>query len=89
MAKGTNPVLRATILEIVHNQLRDRTPPEVCATLDRLLAEGHTREQSEDLIACVVTSEIFDMLKEGQPYNETRYVDALRRLPRLPWDDEE
>jgi hypothetical protein len=87
MAKGTNPVLRAAIMEIVLNQLRDSTPPEVRLTLDRLLAEGHTREQAEELIACVVSSEIFDILKQGKPYNESRYVSALRKLPQLPWDE--
>ncbi len=69
MAKIANPVLRAALLEIVHNQLRDCTPPEVRATLDRLLEAGHTSEQAEELIACVVSTEIFDVLKQGQPYN--------------------
>ena len=87
MAKSTNPVLRAAIMEIVHKQLRDSTPPAVRATLDRLLGEGHTRQQAEELIACVVSCEIFDILKQGQPYNESRYVDALERLPQLPWDE--
>ncbi|MBA4107640.1 MAG: hypothetical protein C0485_18050 [Pirellula sp.] len=86
MSKGVNPVLRAAIMEIVHNQLRDNTPPEVKTTLERLLAEGQTREQAEELIACVVSSEIVDILKQGQPYNETRYLNALRKLPQLPWD---
>jgi peroxiredoxin family protein len=86
-AKSTNPVLRAAIMEVVHNQLRDSTPPEVRATLDRLLDEGHTREQAVELIACVVSSEIFDILKQGQPYNESRYVDALQKLPQLPWEE--
>jgi hypothetical protein len=67
----------------VHNQLRDRTPPEVRLTLDRLIAEGHTRAQAEELIAGVVSAEIFDILNQGQPYNERRYVDALRKLPQL------
>jgi hypothetical protein len=87
MAKVPNPVLRAAVMEVVHNQLRDGTPPEARATLNRLLAAGHTRERAEELIACVVSSEIFDILKQGQPYNETRYVSALRKLPQLPWDE--
>ena len=87
MAKVPNPVLRAAVMEVVHNQLRDGTPPETCVTLDRLLAAGHTREGAEELIACVVVSEIFDVLKHGQPYNEDRYVSALQRLPKLPWEE--
>jgi hypothetical protein len=87
MAKVPNPALREAILEIVHNQVRDGTPPETRLTLDRLLADGHTRERAEELIACVVSSEIFDVLQEGQEYNESRFVTALRRLPKLPWDN--
>ena len=88
MVKAFNPVLRAAIMEIVGNQLRDGTPPEVRTTLDRLIDEGHTREQAKELIASVVSSEIFDILKEGQPYNEARYVGALQKLPQLPWDED-
>jgi hypothetical protein len=51
------------------------------------MADGIPREQALELIACVVTTEIFDMLKSGQLYQEARYVAALRALPRLPWSD--
>jgi len=33
-----------------------------------------------------VTSEIFDVLKNRQPYDEARYLAALCRLPTLPWE---
>jgi hypothetical protein len=41
------------------------------------------------LIACVVSSEIFDVLKNMEVYQEARYVAGLRALPRLPWETEE
>lgn len=84
-----NPHLRRALLEVVENQLRDGTPPETCATLDRLIGEGLSRDQAVELIACVVSAEIFDVLKSGQPYQESRYLAGLRALPRLPWEDEE
>ncbi len=87
MAKQSHsPELRRALLEIVENQLRDGTPPETRATLERLLGEGVSRERALELIACVVTSEIFDVLKNGQPYQEAHYVAGLRALPRLPWE---
>jgi hypothetical protein len=90
MAKQpTNPALRRALLEVVDNQLRDGNPPETRATLERLMAEGFTREQALELIACVVSTEIFDVLKSKQPYQEARYVAGLRALPRLPWEDKE
>jgi hypothetical protein len=41
-----NPVLQAAIYDVVDNQLRDGTPPETRQTLDRLMAEGHIRQEA-------------------------------------------
>jgi hypothetical protein len=84
-----NPELRRTILEIVENQLRDGTPPEARSTLKRLMDEGYSRAEAVELIACVVSTEIFDVLKSGQPYQEPRYLAGLRALPRMPWEEKE
>ncbi len=85
-APETNPALGAAIMDVVDTQLRDGTPPETRHTLDRLLADGHTEDEARRLIACAVTSEIFDVLKNHQPYDEARYLAALHRLPTLPWE---
>jgi hypothetical protein len=84
-----NPELRRTLLNIVENQIRDGTPPETGVTLDRLMTEGFLREQALELIACVVSTEIYDVLKSGQPYDESRYLAGLRGLPQMPWEDKE
>jgi hypothetical protein len=81
-----NPELRRVLLEIVENQLRDGTPPETRVTLERLTAEGFSRERALELIACVVSTEIFDLLKSGQLYDEGRYLAGLRALPQMPWE---
>ncbi len=83
----TNPALGAAIREVVDNQLREGTPPATRQTLDRLLADGHPEEDARRLIACAVTSEIFDVLTNRQPYDEARSIAALGRLPTLPWED--
>lgn len=82
----TNPRLKAIIIEVVDNQLRANDPPETRSTLDRLIAEGHPENDAKELIACVVTSEIFDVMKNKEEFNHQRYVDALNKLPQLPWD---
>jgi hypothetical protein len=83
-----DPALRGALLEIVENQLREGTPPETRATLERLQSEGFSRQRAVELIACVVSSEIFDVLKNKEVYQEARYVAGLRALPRLPWETE-
>lgn len=81
-----NPHLKKAILEVVGNQLRDNKPPDTRLTLDRLLAEGYPKDEAKNLIGCVVVSEIFDIMKEGKPFDQQRYVKALEKLPQLPKD---
>ena len=78
--------MNEVIMNVVENQLRDGTPPETKQTLDRLLNEGIEEAEAKRLIACVVATEIYDILKLKQPYNRERFVNALHRLPRLPWE---
>jgi len=79
-------ILKETLLEVVNNQLRDQTPPETQETYERLMAEGYSDQEARELIAVVLSSEIFEMLKHRKPYDRERYVAALHRLPRLPWE---
>jgi hypothetical protein len=62
----TNLRLKAIILEVVNNQLRANDPQETRSTLERLIEEGHSEETAKKLIGCVVTSEIFDVMKNKE-----------------------
>src|SRR5438105_9492338 len=53
-------------------------------TLERLVAAGHTREDTRRLIGCVVSTEIYDVLTQHRPFDEAAYVAALQRLPIHP-----
>jgi hypothetical protein len=86
MNRESRHVLNKVIMEVVENQLRDGNPPETKQTLDRLLKDGIEEREAKRLIACVVTSEIYDIMRFEQPYNRERFVNALHRLPQLPWD---
>ena len=87
MKKKPNPkVVRAAILEVVDNQLRDGTPPETKETLQRLMREGYSVEDAKGLIGTVVATEIFGVLKYGEPFDQARFVAALKQLPKLPYD---
>jgi hypothetical protein len=81
-----NLYLRAAILEVVDNQLQANDPPETKQTFKRLIAEGYSKKEAKELIGCVVTSEMFDVMKKQQPFNPERFAKALNRLPKLPWD---
>ena len=85
----TNPVLNAAIMKVVDNQLRSNDPPQTQETLKRLVEAGHSEIEAKRLIACVVSAEIFDVLKQQQPFDLDRFVNGLNNLPALPWDEEE
>ena len=84
MADPNRDMLRRQMLEVVENQLRDNDPPETRATLNRLVAEGHSTAEAKRLIACVVVAEMFHVMKHQQPYDKDRFVAGLRGLPELP-----
>ena len=86
---GDPEVLRAALFEVIENQLRSNDPPETRETLDRLMRDGHTREEAMKLIGCALVGEVFGILKTQAPYDHARYVANLKRLPELPWDDED
>ncbi len=83
---NANPVLKHAILEVVNNQLKDLDPPETKQTYDRLVADGISDQEARRLIGCVVSSEIFNVLKQQQLFNHARFVKALNKLPELPWE---
>lgn len=81
-----NPYLKSAILEVVENQLQANDPPETKQTFERLISQGYSDKEAKELIGCVVSSEIFDVLNEKQPFNPERFAKALGKLPKLPWD---
>jgi peroxiredoxin family protein len=93
MTRGENmnedsEYLQAAIFEIIDNQIRDNDPPETKETLERLLSDGHAREEAIKLIGCALTAEVFDIMKHQKPFDQSRYADNLRKLPEMPWEDE-
>lgn len=91
--------LKKLILEVVNNQLKDNNPPETKDVYDKLLAAGYSVSEAKEKIGAVVIEEIYDVMKEKQPYDEKRYTDALNRMVqqcidyedtyhiRTEWDD--
>ena len=76
------------IVEAIENQLRDNDPPETKRTLERLMSMGESRENAIRYIGSVLSVEIFEALQNQSPYDERRYVENLKALPKLPFEDE-
>ena len=78
--------LHRTLMEVIHNQIRESDPPETKATLERLMAEGFSRQEAMDLIGQVLAAEIFEVLKDQREHDQEKYVKRLHDLPQLPED---
>lgn len=84
-----NPRLHQAVMEVIENQLRANDPPETRQTLQRLMGEGHSRQEAMNLIGTVVAVEVFNVMKHGEMFNLERFVTGLKGLPALPYDEEE
>jgi hypothetical protein len=79
-----NENLREQIFAIIKNQIKDNEPPETKATLDRLKNQGFDNFQSRQMIGQCLAVELFDVMKNGKPYNNERYKKNLLALPKEP-----
>ncbi|RJS73685.1 hypothetical protein CW713_00300 [Methanophagales archaeon] len=75
-----NLQLQKTILEVVGNQIRENNPPETKRTLDRLLKKGYSKGDAMKLLGRSVLGEIYKVLKNKEPFDEKKYIKALRKL---------
>jgi Domain of unknown function (DUF1841) len=75
-----NPYLKAAILEVVENQIRDGDPPETRQTLERLLAAGYARKQAIEMIGSAVVEEIWAIQHEHKPFDRARFTALLEQL---------
>lgn len=98
MKKKKEPIVRAdcedgqiageAIVEVIENQLAENNPPETKQTLERLNKGGESRENAIRYIACALSVEIYGALNNNEPYNNERYINNLKALPELPWENE-
>jgi hypothetical protein len=82
----SNPRLGEAIEEVVLNQINDNNPPITKATYERLVSEGYEKDEALRLIACVVSTEIFNMLKKKEPFHPQNFEKMMKKLPKMPWD---
>ncbi len=86
MPLKTNPHIRRSILDIVDRHLSSGDPPQTRNTYQRLLAEGISDQEARELIACVVSCELFRARRDNREFDLERFSQGLNHLPVLPWD---
>ena len=82
----SNKILRAQIFEIISSQLKTNDPPETKFAFDRLKKQGFDDFTIKQMIGQCLAVELFDVLKNGKPYDNARYIKNLNGLPNEPFD---
>ena len=82
----TNRRAEELVIQAIKEQIRLNEPPETKETFDRLRREGHAKEEVYRLLGCVLTSEIYDVMKHERVFDRDLYAQQLRALPKLPWE---
>jgi len=80
----TNPLLGEEMKKVVRNQIKQNDPPETKQTYDRLIKEGFPKDEVMRQLAVVVAAEIYDIMKNEEPFNQERYIKRLNDLPQEP-----
>lgn len=83
-ATGSRQAAAEGIIEAVENQLKENNPPQAKRALNRLIAQGESRDNAIRHIACALMIEVFDVVTNEAQYNEARYIHNLNRLPQEP-----
>jgi predicted secreted Zn-dependent protease len=81
MVNDNKIFVREALFETIRNQIAKNNPKETKVTYDRLIREGRPHDEAMRLIAFVLVREMNDMLKASRPFNEARYIKALKALP--------
>ena len=82
----SNPILGEQFKELIWNQIKNNDPPITKETYHRLVSEGFDENETIRLMACVVSTETYYVLKYKRPFDEKRYEKMMRKLPKMPWD---
>lgn len=81
--------LKKLILEVVENQMKDNNPPITNQVYRELINAGYAAREAKEKIGAVVLEEIYDVMKENQPYDEGRYTQALELMVQQCLDFED
>ena len=72
--------VRDVFLDTVLNQLETGDPPETKQTLDRLMAEGYSRQHALQAIAAALRAEMNRTMSEATPFDNDKYAALLAKI---------
>ena len=67
---------------IIKNQIEEDNPKKTNLTYNRLRKEGYSDFETKQLISQCVAIELYNVLKHGKSFDDERYVNNLKQLPK-------
>ncbi len=83
MSDENQIIEEAELIQVIENQLEEGNPLKVKETLMRLMMTGTSRDDAIALMACAVSIEVYDVVKNDNKFDLKRYSEHLDRLPDL------
>lgn len=68
------------MISIVNEQIANNDPPMTKVTYERLKQSGYSEQLAKEKLATVVVEEIFNVIKNGEAFNERRFNKRLANL---------
>ncbi len=65
---------------VVDNQINENNPPITAITYKRLMAAGDSSKVAKEKIAAIVTENIYDIMTDGNSFDEEKYIRELEGL---------
>ena len=75
-----NHRLKALIMGVVDNQINENNPPITAITYKRLMAAGDSSKVAKEKIAAIVAENIYDIMTNGNSFDEEKYIRELEGL---------
>lgn len=72
--------LKALIMGVVDNQINENNPPITAITYKRLMAAGDSSKVAKEKIAAIVVENIYDIMTDGNSFDEGKYTRELEDL---------
>ncbi|MDY0342938.1 MAG: hypothetical protein RBR28_05155 [Lentimicrobium sp.] len=83
MFKRNDSIIFAIEL-IIDKQIRYNDPPETAHTYRRLISSSFSDSEARRLIYMALQVELIQLMRYGEAFNNTRFVNNLGSLPDLP-----
>lgn len=84
----SNPNAKKAIMTAVRDQLDSPESPYVKEAYNRLVEQGHPKEEVMNMLAVVLSTEMWEISVKQRSFDQNTYIQRLEGLPDMSWLDD-